>query len=112
MEKYKKVFVSPRSNRNRLESNPTEIADPNPLPNFTYGSGANETFPGSFPMTRGKADANVPIEIHKEGMGVVADASTPTFSGSGVGEGKEIDFYGVKKRIDNFLAKYSKELKI
>lgn len=91
-KKHKTIFVSPRSNKNRLELNPTVIADPNPLPAYTYGTASNETFPQTFPTVR------------KEGVGVAADVSTPTFAGS-EGEGKEIDFFKVKDKINNVIKK-------
>jgi hypothetical protein len=78
MGKYKRIFVNPRSNRNRIELDPTTSVDRNPLPAYTYGAGANETFPGIFPTNRGIAGTRGPIEIHKEGIGVAGDVSTPT----------------------------------
>ena len=107
MGKYKRIFVNPRSNRNRIELDPTTSVDRNPLPAYTYGAGANETFPGIFPTNRGVAGTRGPIEIHKEGIGVAGDVSTPTFSStSGGRDGKEIDFFKVGKKANDFVKKY------
>ena len=92
MGKYKKVFVSPASGKNRIELDPATVVSEQPLPPYTYGTASNETFPQTFPTVR------------KEGVGVAADASTPTFGGS-EGEGKEIDFFATKKKIDNIIHK-------
>ena len=107
MGKYKQIFVSPRSNKNRIELDPVSSIDRNPLPAYTYGAGANETFPGIFPTARGVAGTRGPIEIHKEGMGVAADVSTPTFSStSGGKDSKEMDFFNTKTKIDKFVKKH------
>ena len=100
-KKYKKVFVKPEVNR--IELNPITVIDPNPLPKYTYGSASRETFPQTFPFVRKRIDDFLEKE-GAGGVGVASDVSTPTFGGS-EGEGKEIDFFKTKGKINDIVNK-------
>ena len=50
--------------------------------------------------------ANIGEPLQKEGVGVASDTSTSTFGGGG---GKEIDFFKVKGKLDDFIKKAAGE---